>query len=40
MELTPALIGAKPGHIECDVNVDDMAYWPLGWVAVDWDEYV
>jgi hypothetical protein len=27
MELTPALIGAKPGHIECDVNVDDIAYW-------------
>lgn len=27
MELTPALVGAKPGHIECDVYVDDMPYW-------------
>lgn len=26
-EDTPALIGAKRGHIECDVNVDDLAYW-------------
>jgi len=24
---TPALEGAKWGHIECDVNVDDYAYW-------------
>eukprot|EP00980_Cylindrotheca_fusiformis_P028685 scaffold22635_cov134-Cylindrotheca_fusiformis.AAC.13 len=27
MSQTPALIGARPGHIECDVDVDDMAYW-------------
>jgi hypothetical protein len=27
MEKTPALVGAKPGRIECDVNVNDMAYW-------------
>lgn len=27
MSQTPALIGARPGHIECDINVDDMAYW-------------
>jgi hypothetical protein len=27
MSETPALVGARPGHIECDVNVDDMAYW-------------
>ena len=26
-EETPALIGAKRGHIECNVNVDDLAYW-------------
>jgi len=24
---TPALVGAKRGHIECDVNVDSLAYW-------------
>ena len=24
---TPAVIGAKPGHVECDVNVDDLVYW-------------
>ena len=24
---TPALKGAKWGHIECDVDVDDIAYW-------------
>lgn len=24
---TPALIGAKRGHIQCDVNVDSLAYW-------------
>jgi hypothetical protein len=27
MSQTPALVGARPGHIECDVDVDDMAYW-------------
>jgi len=27
MSETPALIGAKRGTIECDVNVDDLAYW-------------
>ena len=27
MSQTPALEGAKWGHIECDVNVDDYAYW-------------
>ena len=27
MEQTPALIGASRGKIECDVNVDFMAYW-------------
>ena len=27
MSQTPALIGAGRAHIECDVNVDDMAYW-------------
>lgn len=26
-EETPALIGARRGHIKCDVNVDDLAYW-------------
>ena len=24
---TPSLIGAKRGHIQCDVNVDSLAYW-------------
>lgn len=24
---TPALVGAKRGHIQCDVDVDDLAYW-------------
>jgi GDP-fucose protein O-fucosyltransferase len=24
---TPALIGAKWGHVECDVDVDDFVYW-------------
>jgi len=24
---TPALVGASRGHIECDVNVDSLAYW-------------
>ena len=24
---TPSLIGAKPGHIDCDVNIDDIVYW-------------
>ena len=24
---TPALVGAKRGHIDCDVNVDSLAYW-------------
>lgn len=27
MEQTPALAGASRGKIECDVNVDFMAYW-------------
>lgn len=27
MSQTPALEGAKWGHIECDVDVDDYAYW-------------
>lgn len=27
MPQTPALEGAEWGHVECDVNVDDMAYW-------------
>lgn len=27
MEQTPALVGARRGHIECDVNVDSLAYW-------------
>ena len=34
MEQTPALVGAKRGHIkECDANVDALAYWnePQGW---------
>ena len=24
---TPALVGASRGHIECDINVDSLAYW-------------
>lgn len=24
---TPALVGAKRGHIECEINVDSLAYW-------------
>lgn len=27
MSQTPALIGASRGHIECDVNVDELVYW-------------
>lgn len=27
MPETPALIGAKRGHIQCDINVDSLAYW-------------
>ncbi len=27
MEQTPALNGGRRGHIECDVNVDSLAYW-------------
>jgi hypothetical protein len=27
MSKTPALVGAGRAHVECDVNVDDMAYW-------------
>ena len=27
MSDTPALEGAAPGHIRCDLNVDDLAYW-------------
>ena len=24
---TPALVGASRAHIECDINVDSLAYW-------------
>ncbi len=27
MDQTPALIGAKRGHITCDADVDQLAYW-------------
>ncbi len=27
MSQTPALIGAHRGHIDCDINVDSLAYW-------------
>jgi len=27
MDQTPALVGASRGHIECDVNVDELVYW-------------
>ncbi len=27
MSQTPALYGAQPGHIDCDVDVGDIAYW-------------
>lgn len=27
MVKTPALIGARPGHVDCDVDVDDIVYW-------------
>jgi hypothetical protein len=27
MSQTPALMGAKRGHIDCDVNIDDVVYW-------------
>lgn len=27
MDETPALIGAQRGHIQCDVDVDRLAYW-------------
>ena len=27
MAQTPALIGARPGHVDCDVDVDDIVYW-------------
>ena len=27
MSQTPALIGAERGHVECDVDVDDIVYW-------------
>jgi hypothetical protein len=27
MSQTPALVGARRAHVECDVNVDHMAYW-------------
>jgi hypothetical protein len=32
MAQTPAVIGAKRAHVECDVNVDSLAYWndPIG----------
>jgi len=29
MSETPALIGAKRGHINCDVDVDRLAYWNI-----------
>ena len=29
MSQTPALIGAKRGHVECDVDVDQLAYWNM-----------
>jgi hypothetical protein len=37
-DLTPALIGAQPGHVQCDVNVDDLAYWndPVGARDLQW----
>ncbi len=27
MDETPALEGAKRGHIDCEINVDSLAYW-------------
>eukprot|EP00538_Stauroneis_constricta_P012709 CAMPEP_0119555404 /NCGR_PEP_ID=MMETSP1352-20130426/7633_1 /TAXON_ID=265584 /ORGANISM="Stauroneis constricta, Strain CCMP1120" /LENGTH=1158 /DNA_ID=CAMNT_0007602161 /DNA_START=358 /DNA_END=3834 /DNA_ORIENTATION=+ len=27
MSKTPALVGAEPGHIECDIDIDDIVYW-------------
>lgn len=24
---TPAVVGAKRGHVSCDVNIDSLAYW-------------
>ena len=27
MDKTPALVGAKRGSVDCDVNVNDLAYW-------------
>jgi hypothetical protein len=27
MDQTPALVGASRGHIECDVDVDQLVYW-------------
>lgn len=27
MDQTPAVVGAQRAHIECDVNVDSLAYW-------------
>lgn len=27
LDQTPALVGASRGHIQCDVNVDNLAYW-------------
>lgn len=27
MPATPSLVGASRGSIECDINVDSMAYW-------------
>ena len=32
LELTPALVGARRAHIECDLPVDSLAYWndPIG----------
>jgi hypothetical protein len=33
----PALIGAKRGHVQCEVNVDDLVYWndPQGQADID-----
>lgn len=32
IQLTPALVGAVRAHIDCDINVDTLAYWndPIG----------
>ena len=37
MEETPALVGASRGHVECDVDVDELVYWnePQGQRDID-----